>query len=95
MNLDAASSLALDHWVLKMDTRQYHVKFYLIIPALTFAPLVVAVCKKQTKNYYDENHKIQERKTLKLNFTIDQRFVDAHIAKNISRDVKIIVVIIA
>jgi len=39
------------------------------------------------KNYYDEHHQIKERSTLKLNFTIDQRFVDANIAEKLTKDV--------
>ncbi len=40
------------------------------------------------KNYYDEQHQIKERSTLKLNFTIDQRFVDANIAEKLTKDVR-------
>jgi hypothetical protein len=58
------------------------------IPPLTFAPLLVSVCKKKTKYSYDENNKIQEKITLGLDFTIDERFIDAKDAEGVNRDVK-------
>ena len=63
---------------------------YAPIPPLSFAPILVSVCKKKTKNYYDKDLKIHEKNSLGLNFTIDSRFIDAKDAEGIHRDVNLL-----
>jgi hypothetical protein len=46
-------------------------------------PMLIALCKKKTKNIFDENHKVVEQSCIKLDYTVDYRFIDANIAKGI------------
>ncbi len=67
---------------------------YAPIPPLSFAPMLVSVCKKKTKYYYDKDIKIHEKRSLGLNFTIDNRFIDAKDAEGIHRDVNLLLVLL-
>ncbi len=64
------------------------------IPPLSFAPMLVSACKKKTKYYYDKDLKIHEKSSLGLNFTIDNRFIDAKDAEGIHRDVKFLLFVL-
>lgn len=50
--------------------------FYFIL-ALTFAPMLLVLCKKKTKYYKDDNNKVNEKSVMNINFTIDQRYIDS------------------
>ena len=58
------------------------------IPPPTFVPLVVAICKAKTKYEYNSNNKIQENKYMKLNLTVDSRFVDPATAESFVAEMK-------
>lgn len=47
------------------------------IPPPTFAPLLVAILKKETSYDYNKQGEIEESKTLGFSFTIDFRFVNS------------------
>jgi len=46
------------------------------IPPPSFCPLLISICKKETKYVYDKDGKINESKTLGFSVTADYRFVD-------------------
>jgi hypothetical protein len=62
---------------------------YAPIPPLTFAPLLLTLCSKYTKYYFDENNEIKEKIILKMNFTSDYRFFSIDTAKKIKEDVSL------
>ena len=62
---------------------------YAPIPPLTFAPLLLTLCSKYNKYYYNEQNEIQEKIILKMNFTSDYRFFSIDTAKKIKEDVSL------
>jgi hypothetical protein len=50
-------------------------------------PILVTILKKKVKYEFDENKNIHEKTTLKLNFTVDERFLDAEIGSGFCKDV--------
>lgn len=58
------------------------------IPAPTFVPMLVSICKKETVYEYDKDKTLQEKLILGLNFSVDCRFVDAKSAKGFIADLK-------
>ena len=57
------------------------------IPALTFAPLLLTLCKKTSKLYFDENGNVKEKKYLKFNLTSDYRFFEPKQASEIIQEI--------
>ena len=49
--------------------------------------LLVSICKKKYKYYFDENNKVQEKETLCYDLTLDQRYFDADSTKGLFEDV--------
>lgn len=58
------------------------------IPALTFAPLLLTLCKAFSKREFDKDGKIKEKKYLQMNFTSDYRFFDSKTAADLIQEVK-------
>ena len=67
---------------------------YAPIPPLTFAPLLLTLCSKYTKYYFDENNEIKEKIILKMNFTSDYRFFNIDNAHKIVEDVSFFIFLI-
>ena len=59
---------------------------YAPIPPLTFAPMLLTLCKTYTKNYY-ENGEIKEKIYLTMNFTSDFRFFDINTAAEMFKEI--------
>ena len=57
------------------------------IPALTFAPVLLTLCKKTSKFYFDENGNVKEKKYLKFNLTSDYRFFEPKQASEIINEI--------
>lgn len=57
------------------------------IPALTFAPMLVTICKRVCKYVYGPNGDVKERKYLKMNFTSDYRFFDVRTSRELIEEI--------
>ena len=57
------------------------------IPALTFAPMLLTICKKTTKLVFDEDGKVNQKKFMKFNFTSDFRFFELKAASQIIEEI--------
>ena len=60
---------------------------YAPIPALTFAPLLLTLCKSYTKKRKTKDGKITNEKVLIFNFTSEYRFFDPKTASELIKDV--------
>ena len=63
---------------------------YAPIPPLTFAPLLLILCSKYTKNKRDENGNIETKTYLRMNFTSDYRFFETKTATALINDIHLI-----
>ena len=57
------------------------------IPPLTFAPLLLTLCKKYEVNQKNEEGKMETRTYLRMNFTADYRFFNPRTASSMFRDI--------
>ena len=57
------------------------------IPPLTFAPLLLTLCKKYEVNKKNEEGKIEKRTYLRMNFTADYRFFSPKTASSMFKDI--------
>jgi pyruvate/2-oxoglutarate dehydrogenase complex dihydrolipoamide acyltransferase (E2) component len=60
---------------------------YAPIPPFTFAPLLLALCKKYDVNKKTEDGSIVKKTYLRMNFTADYRFFDPKTASSIFKDI--------
>ena len=60
------------------------------IPPLTFAPILLTLCSKYTRNKKDDEGNIETKTYLRMNFTCDYRFFEPKIVSSIIKDIHLI-----
>lgn len=50
--------------------------------------MLVTICKKYSKYYFDENNDVKEKSFLKLNFTSDYRFFEPKTSAQLMKDIQ-------
>ena len=60
---------------------------YAPIPPLTFAPLLLTLCKMYHVNKINEENKMEKRTYLRMNFTADYRFFNPKTASSLFKDI--------
>ncbi|MCQ2816336.1 MAG: hypothetical protein MJ252_03620 [archaeon] len=58
------------------------------IPSLTFAPLLLTVCKSYEKRHLEADGKISKKIVLQMNFTADYRFFSPQLGTELIAEVK-------
>lgn len=58
------------------------------IPPPAFCPILLSICKKENKYYYNKEGEVLEKAILSLNFTADFRFVESKTIKGFIDEIK-------